>query len=156
MTKAMIVLTLAALLLTSCTQRTFREGPNAPPPDSPVSTTVPPGGLDGLIGSPAAPSPSPVVPSSGLENERAVRWQGAEIGKDGRSLTLTWWTGAPACVGLDHVDVAYGSKTVTVTLYEGTVPGSDACIEIAVFASTTVGLDQAVDGRTVMDGAVRI
>ena len=59
------------------------------------------------------------------------------------------------CSVLDHVDVAYGTDAVTITLYEGSDPISRnvACIDIAMLASTTVKLDQPLGDRTIVDGA---
>jgi len=150
MMKSTILLALA-LVLPACASA---EPIPTPAPDSPVSTQVPPDGLDGLISSPAAPSPSPVEPQPDLIDVHPLRWQGASVGHDDRTLTLTFWTGVPACYGLDRVDVAYGAKYVTATLYEGTVPGAGACVEMAVFASTTVSLDQDIAGRKILDGSI--
>ena len=146
MMKRTIVLTLAALLLAACGSKSSSI-PSPVPPDSPVSTIAPPG--DSSI---PKPSPSPVEPTTGLQNAHMVPWQDAIVGKNDRTLTLTWWTGLPACIGLDHVDTTYSSNDIMATLYEGTVPGSQACAEIAVFASTSVELDQAVAGRRIVDG----
>jgi hypothetical protein len=145
--KRAILLTLPLLLLVAaCTKNTASPSP-IPPPDSPVSTTIPPGGV------PTEPSPSPVEPKTGLENVRPVQWQDATAGTDDRSVTLTWFTGPPECYGLDHVDVAYNAHDITITLFEGTVPGAQVCTEIAMFVSTTVALDQDIAGRKIVDGA---
>jgi hypothetical protein len=150
MVKRMIILTLATFTLASCDSAPDTSSPHATPPDSPVSTVVPPG----TDPEPEPlPSPSPIEPTTGLQEVRMVPWQDALVGRDDRTLTLTWWTGLPACVALDHVDIRYSSKDLTATLYEGTVPpGDQACAEIAVFASTTVELDQDVGGRRIVDG----
>ena len=149
MTKRTILLTLAVLILTSCSTTTDTTPSPVPPLDSPVSTVVPPS--TGLEPEPV-PSASPVEPTTGLQDVHMVPWQDAIVGDDDRTLTLTWWSGLPACVGLDHVDIRYSEDDVTATLYEGTVPGSGACAEIAMFVSTTVKLDQAVEGRRIVDG----
>ena len=148
MMKRTILLTLAVLLLAACSSGNDTNPSPIPPPDSPVSTIMPPG-----TGIPTEPSPSPVEPTSGLLNVHPVQWQDATVGADDRTLTLTYYTGLPSCYGLDRVDVNYGASAITVTVYEGTVPGADVCAEIAMFASTTITLNQAVAGRTIIDGA---
>lgn len=145
MMKRAILLTLMLLQTGACTKSTTPSP--VPPPDSPVSIVLPPNQPV-----PSAPSPSPVEPRSGLLNVHPVQWQDATVGADNRTLTLTYYTGIPACYGLDRVDVVYGAKAITVTLYEGTVPGSQVCPDIAMLASTIVALDQAVAGREIVDG----
>lgn len=142
-------LLLALLLsLTACSSEEASPPGATPPPDSPVSTVAPPGPPG-----PVEPSPAPVVPTPGLQNVRPIQWQDAVVGVDDRSATLTWYTGPPECYGLDHVDTRYTADAVTITLYEGTVPGAEVCTEIAMFVVTTVTLDQPLDGRDIVDGA---
>ena len=51
-------------------------------------------------------------------------------------------------------DIAYGSGTVTITLFQGHDPaaGDVACIDIAMLASTTLTLDQPLGDRQLVDG----
>ena len=120
-----------------------------PPPDSVVSSgPLPPG--------PAQITPSPVVPTPGQIGVYPIRWDHVTVGDDDRTVQVSYTTGVPPCTVLDHVDVEYGTGTVTITLYEGHAPDDGtpmACPEIAMFAMTTVVLDQPLAGRTIIDGA---
>ena len=84
-----------------------------------------------------------------------IRWEKADVAQDDRTLTVQFTTGVAPCYVLDHVDVQSTPSTLTVTLYQGHDPGSKgvACIDIAMFASVTVVLDQTLRGRTILDGA---
>lgn len=79
-------------------------------------------------------------------------WEGyEEIGR--RTLLVTYWGGVEACHGLDRVEVDETEDRVTITLYQGSVPGDRACIEIAVWKAVRVGLDAPLGDRVVIDGA---
>jgi hypothetical protein len=98
---------------------------------------------------------SPVVPTPGMADVRPRGWDSVEVSADGLRLTVMFVSGIEPCAVLDHVDVAYGTKAVTVTLYEGHDPGAGdvACPEIGVFKEVTVDLTQPLGTRTVVDGA---
>ncbi len=104
---------------------------------------------------PNPPVPTPVTPTPGMDDVRARVWDASSVSDDGTTVTLTYYTGVPPCTALDHVDVQYGTDTVTITLYEGSDPSAQgiACIDIAMLASTTVHLDQPLGDRTIVDGA---
>jgi hypothetical protein len=121
-------------------------------PDTPVCTVV---GGDGGGTDVPEPVPSPVEPRPGMANVHVVGWESYEVAEDGESVTVAYWSGVEPCNVLDHVDVEYGEDTITITLYEGNDPdaGDVACIEIAMYKSVTVPLDQDVAGRTIVDGA---
>lgn len=72
---------------------------------------------------------------------------------DQSTLELQFYGGVEECYGLDHVDVTYGNQAITVTLYEGRVPGAGVCIEMAVLKSTRATLDEPLNGRDIVDGA---
>jgi hypothetical protein len=120
-------------------------------PDGSVSYT-PCGGDD----QPARPVPTPVEPTPGMDDVHARRWDASSVGDDDTTVTLTYYTGVAPCTQLDHVEVTYGTDTVTITLYEGSDPSARgaACIDIAMLVSTTVHLDQPLAGRTILDGAL--
>ncbi|GGK99137.1 hypothetical protein Sme01_60360 [Sphaerisporangium melleum] len=104
---------------------------------------------------PAAGRPSPTRPKGPTVNPRKVRWQKVRPSKDGRRLTVIWWSGVEPCSVLDRVGVRETAKRVTVTLYEGQARGAEdvACIEIAVQKSTTVKLNKPLGHRKIIDGA---
>jgi hypothetical protein len=120
-------------------------------PDTPVCHVA--GDDDGT----AVPDPVPslVQPQPGMENVHVVGWESYEVAEEGESVTVAYWSGVEPCNVLDHVDVEYGEDTITITLYEGNDPnaGDVACIEIAMYKSVTVPLDEDVAGRTIADGA---
>lgn len=121
-------------------------------PDGTVSITACPG-------DPSDPVPTPVPvqlqPTPGMDGVHPIGWDSSSVGDDGSSVTLTFYTGVAPCSVLDHVDVAYGTDTVTITLFQGSDPSSRdvACIDIAMLASTTVKLDQPLGDRKIIDGA---
>jgi hypothetical protein len=90
-----------------------------------------------------------------MDDLRPVPWDNARQTPGGRHLRVVYWSGVEPCNVLDHVDVDYGASKITVTLYEGSDPDEpDAmCIEIALQKVVRVALEEAVDGRKLMDGA---
>ncbi|MGH2555377.1 MAG: hypothetical protein ACRDHO_06635 [Actinomycetota bacterium] len=137
---------ITVMLLASCAE----QGQNAggAPPDTPVTSSPNPGGP----GPGPEPTPLMVTPRPGLTDPRPHALDGVDI-EDDRTLLLKYYGGVEECYGLDHVDVQYGRDDVTVTVYEGRVPGARVCIEIAVFKAVRVHLDEPLGGRKVVDGA---
>jgi hypothetical protein len=133
------------------------------PPDAPVTGS--PGAActidhpdcddTGLGGDPWVPSAQPATPRPGMVGVRPQPFTSATVGDDGVTVTVTYWTGIEPCAVLDHVDVAYGTSAVTVTLFVGSDPiaGNVACAEIAVLRSTTFTLNEPLAGRSIVDGA---
>ncbi len=119
-------------------------------------------GSDGTVASTPCPGDpqkpisgaSPVTPTPGMAGVYARGWDAVDVSADDMRLTLTFVSGLEPCSVLDHVDVSYGSRTVTVTLYEGHDPaaGDVACAEIGVFKKVTVDLSEPLGGRSVTDG----
>lgn len=104
---------------------------------------------------PAEPVASPVTPTPGMAGVRARGWDSADVSADGMQVTIGFVSGIEPCAVLDHVAVDYGTKAVTVTLFEGhdLDAGDVACIDIGVFKSVTVALTEPLAGRTIRDGA---
>jgi hypothetical protein len=90
-----------------------------------------------------------------MADVRPQPFTSATVADDGVTVTVTYWTGIEPCAVLDHVDVQYGTDSVTLTLLIGSDPdaGDVACIEIAVLRSTVVTLDEPLAGRSIVDGA---
>jgi hypothetical protein len=128
----------------SCGEEIVGDGP-----DASVGYTPCPG--DQV---PATPVASPVEPTPGMAGIRARGWDTADVAADGRHVTISFVSGIEPCAVLDHIDVAYGAKAVTVTLYEGHDPdaGDVACIDIGVFKKVTVDLTEPLGDRSVTDG----
>jgi hypothetical protein len=84
-----------------------------------------------------------------------IAYGSARVRPDDRTIDVRFWSGVEPCSVLDHVDVAYGSGTVTITLFQGSDPnaGLVACADIAVLKQVTVTLDQNLAGRRIVDGA---
>lgn len=99
--------------------------------------------------------PEPVRPRPGMDDLRPVPWEKARQTPGGRQLRIVYWSGVEPCSVLDHVDVAYKASKIIVTLYEGSDPDEpDAlCIEIALRKVVRVALEEAVNGRKLVDGA---
>jgi hypothetical protein len=141
--------------------------------DEPIDQVIKPCGTEEVVGDgpdasvgytpcpsdqvPFEPSASPVVPTPGMAGVRARGWDDADVSADGRRVTISFVSGIEPCAVLDHVDVDYGAGAVTVTLYEGHDPGAGdvACIDIGVFKSVVVDLNEPLGDRTVRDGADR-
>jgi hypothetical protein len=104
---------------------------------------------------PTNPTPTPVTPQPGQAGVFARGWDDVHVADDNRTLTIDFVGGIEPCSVLDHVDVDYADDAVTITLYEGHAPdaGNVACIEIGVFKSVTIELDEPLAGRAVKDGA---
>jgi hypothetical protein len=130
--------------------------------EQPCGTTVTSGsGADGTVGftpcpgdRPPAPHPQVVEPTPGMADVHARPYDSATIGDDGVTVTIDFVSGVEPCSVLDHVDVAYGVSTVTITLFEGHDPnaGQIACIDIGVFKRVEIVLDQPLGDRKLVDG----
>jgi hypothetical protein len=147
--KRLIGTVVAASVLSACGGvGSDPAGPGAqPPPDSPVTSSP----VD-----PNSPIPSPtpriVEPQPGLTDVRPQPWDAVEtLGP--RTLRVAFYSGVHECYGVDRVDVAYGSKTVTVALFVGRVPGNQVCVEIAEYQAVVVPLNEPMGGREIIDGA---
>jgi hypothetical protein len=121
-------------------------------PDTPVCHDVPPD--EQPPDEVPEPSPSPVEPRPGMTGLHPIGWDDASVAGDGRTVTVSFWSGVEPCYVLDHVDVRYGKGTVTITLYEGSDPDAKdtACIEIAQYKSVTITLDEDLGDRKLVDG----
>jgi hypothetical protein len=147
---------------------TGSSGDGTPPPTGAPSPgcgqdVVSGTGLDGVVSNapcePAGPPPEPrpqiVAPRPGMSGVTPSAFGSATVRPDDRTVDVRFWSGIEPCSVLDHVDVAYGSDTVTITLFQGSDPnaGLVACPEIAVLKQVTVTLDQDLAGRHIVDGA---
>ena len=142
------VLVVVALFLAGCGTKSDTD-PVGPPPDADdiVSTVVDPSA------SPPPSGPREVRPDGGLTHVIPTAWEKAKVTRDGRSARLTWYSGVEECYGLDHVDVDYGKTTVTVTMYSGSRPEAEECIDLAERVVTIVDFDEPLAGRELVDGA---
>jgi len=120
-----------------------------PGPDATVAT------VPCIPGPQRRPQPLIVVPRSGMANIRSMAFTSATVRSDDRTLDVRFWSGVEPCSVLDHVEVAYGTDAVTITLFEGSDPsaGMVACPDIAMLNQVTVQLAQALAGRRIVDGA---
>lgn len=73
------------------------------------------------------------------------------------SLHVIYWSGVQPCHVLGDIEVETAGDQVTVTLLEGHLPDDDGqqptCIELAEEVSARIPLDEALGGRTLVDGA---
>ena len=116
--------------------------------DSPIA-----GG--GSAGDPGDGGAQLVEPRPGMAGVWPHAFDHAVVGDGDTNVTVFFWSGVEPCYVLDHVDVAYGPRTITITLFEGHDPSERdvACIEIAVLKNVVVQLDEPVGDREIVDGA---
>jgi hypothetical protein len=126
------------------------EGPDTSIAYIPCQGDDTPGG-----GVPPGPIPQPVEPYPGMADVYPRPFDDASVADDDVTVTIAFVSGVEPCYVLDRVDVAYGTDAVTITLFEGHDPsgGDVACIEIGVFKSVTIALDEPLAGRALVDGA---
>ena len=117
-------------------------------PDEPVSSTPDPGVR------PGAGKRTLITPRPGMADLQPMGWDRAKVADDGMSVKLNFYIGVAPCYVLDHVDVDYGPKKVTITLYQGHEPTDEdsVCIDIAMAAGTIVQLDEPLGDRQIVDG----
>jgi hypothetical protein len=120
------------------------SGPDSPvtdDPNAPIGTDVPPGTSD--------PGKGPfLIAKPGQLEIHPVRLDALAAAVDGRHVvvTTTWTSGVEPCYVLDHVFVATGGRSFTITVFEGHGPGDDICIEIAQIKQTQVDLGELAPG----------
>jgi hypothetical protein len=111
-------------------------------PDRPIDggdggPVEPPGAGDGAL---------PVQPEPGIVEPRPHPWDHISVAADGRTITIYYTGGIQDCYGLAGVDAARRDDgTLQVTVFEGRRGnlGRDvACIDIGVFKSVTIELEQ--------------
>jgi hypothetical protein len=141
---AVAAFVLAGLLLGACADPSTDSG--SPPPDSPVTSNPSPGN------SIPTPTPKRASPRPGLVDVRPVPWEKVDI-IDQSTLDVQFYIGVEECYGVDRVEVTYSEDAVTVTIYQGRVPGAGVCIEIAELKVIRVTLDEPLNGRKILDGA---
>jgi hypothetical protein len=134
---------------TDCGDQVVGTGPDAAVSSTPCPGDDPTGRVDPDGGARL------VVPRPGMADVRPHPFDHAVVSDDGRSVIVYFWSGVEPCYVLDHVDVAYGTNAVTITLFEGhdVTAGDVACIEIALLKKVVVGLDEPVGDRRIEDGA---
>ena len=93
-----------------------------------------------------------VEPRAGLVDIRAIGWDRHRVRGGGDVVDLYFWHGVEECYGVDRIDVTYGEKTVSLTIYEGRNPEAETCIELAVRKVVRVTLDEPIGDRAVVDG----
>lgn len=145
-----MIAAILASTLCACGSGTSAAGGGSPDPGDVVSTTVDPGATPG-------PShPRRVEPEGGLDHPFPSAWSDPRLLRGGRAARLTWYSGVEECYGLDHVDVDYGPRTVAVTLFAGTRPEAETCIELAEQVVTVVHFDEPLGKRKLVDGSRRL
>ncbi|GII88453.1 hypothetical protein Ssi03_64430 [Sphaerisporangium siamense] len=134
------------------------DAPTAADPDQAASSAIV--RTSGVTTPGSSPTPAtggakPTRPKGHTVGTRKVRWESAKPSKDGRRITVVWWSGVEPCHTLDRVRVRETSRRVTITLYEGQAAKARdvACIEIALKKSTIVKLKAPLGAREIVDGA---
>lgn len=145
---AMLALLVVLVLAAGCARVAGPGDGGSPSDDSPVS--APPQDPNSPIPS---PSPRVVEPRDDIENPHPNAFSKA-VAVDEDTVRVEYYLGVEECYGLDRVDVEYGQETVIITLFTGSVPGAEVCIDIAEFVVTIVDLAEPLNGREIVDGAV--
>ena len=153
MKRTLLVLLSAALVFGACggsEENGGLTGRDGSDPEDPVTSAPQTPGDDT-----PEPEPSIVEPQPGQADLMPIGWDTAQRGMDDQSLTIYYYSGVEPCYVLDHVDVGYSPKRITVTLFEGHSPSDEdeACIEIALYKAVVVQLDEKIEGRKIVDGA---
>ncbi len=144
-------LVVVAILLAACGSPGSSDiGAGSPTadPEAPVSSTPDPNEP-----TPTGDGAEPVEPVDGLLDVRPHGWDKVKVSADDRTVTVYYYSGVRECYGLDHVEVEYGEKKVTITLFEGRDPGAEVCIELAQYFKTEVELSESLADRKIVDGA---
>ncbi|MQB00831.1 MAG: hypothetical protein GEU78_11150 [Actinobacteria bacterium] len=118
-------------------------------PDCPVSSTHDPIVVD--PGDKARARPVDITP--GLKNVYTTSFDDHRV-VGGDRLKLFFSGGVEDCYGVDHVDIEYGNDVVIATIFYGSKPDIQACIDIAEYQVVTVQLDEPVGGRKIVDGSL--
>jgi hypothetical protein len=100
------------------------------------------------------PGPRLVEPEGGLENVIPTAWLRAKPAPDGRSARLTWYSGVEECYGLERVAIYPRDDMIVVTLFAGTRPEAETCIELAEKVVTIVHFEEPLGDREIVDGAL--
>jgi len=89
-----------------------------------------------------------------MSNVHAISWVYA-LQTGSQTVRIYYYAGVPPCTVLDHVDVAYQTDTIVISLYTGSDPSAahQACIALARSTAVDVTLNQPVNGRTFVDGS---
>lgn len=123
-------LVLAALLIIPASATVAQE-----PDASPIVLEPEPGSLvHGLEAHPGA-SVIDAMPTA---------WERLEIGPDGRSVRVVFWSGVPECYGLDRVDVHRSGSVPVITVWTGRLAEAEgeACIDLAQLYHADVLLEE--------------
>ena len=123
-------------------------------PDAIVSYTPCPGDDEPVVTDPYDGAQK-VEPTPGMSGVNPTAFDKVIVGKDGKTLTIFFWSGVEPCYVLDHVDVDASRDAITVTLFQGHDASVDnvACIDIALLKKVVVQLDEPVGDRRIVDGA---
>ena len=122
-------------------------------PDATVSYTPCPGDDEPVVTDPYDGAQK-VGPTPGMSGVNPTSFDKVVVGKDGKSLTIFFWSGVEPCYVLDRVDVDASRDAITVTLFQGhdASVGDVACIDIALLKKVVVQLDEAIGDRRIVDG----
>lgn len=95
---------------------------------------------------PGAPDPSDgatvAVPQDGLTHIQPTAWDHVDVSANGQTLAVYYWSGVDTCYGLASVDTTVQDGVLDIQLRTGTLPGVDACIEMAQYYQTVIQLDE--------------
>ena len=77
---------------------------------------------------------------------------GFAITADGLTITAQWYGGVPECYGVAAATMTSSTQPFVVSIFEGRVPGSEVCIEIAL----AKGVVFVLDSPLIRDGSLAV
>ena len=91
-----------------------------------------------------------VTPVAGLVNLHPVSVQliRALANAQGARVELRWWSGVAPCNALDRVepDIDEAARTINLTVFEGSGPGNQVCIDLAQLKAVVVEIGSLAPG----------
>lgn len=153
----LLLLFLLAIVMSACGVSVDADQASSPATGAPGLPTADDGGAGGDDGATHLALPPMRAVHEDARDAQPRPFERARYDETDGSLHVIWMTGVEPCYVLAGLEVDQDAEQVTVTLLEGWLPDESGeaptCIEIAEEASTPVGLEAPLDGRTLVDGA---
>jgi hypothetical protein len=108
-----------------------------------------------LPGEPNPPWEDGAIPAeqrSDLVNVVPRTWDYVLVGPDGRTATVYFTNGTPACYALADVQVTTDDRGTRILLHTGEIPGAQACTEeVRLYRTVVVFDDRIITGGSILD-----
>lgn len=91
-------------------------------------------------------------PRADLVDVRPRTWEHVLLAPDGRTATVYFWMGPPACDGLAGIDVTPTDAGYRLLVMTGQVPDAEVCPEVVQLYRSVVVLDERIiSGGSLLD-----